>query len=78
MDPVEAGKTAAANCAGCHGETGVSKTPGMPSLVGFDPKYLLAAMQAYKGGQRKNVVMAALLASVRDADMKNLALFYAL
>ena len=50
----------------------------MPSLVGFDPKYLLAAMQAYKGGQRKNVVMAALLASVRDADMNNLALFYAL
>ncbi len=35
-------------CAGCHGETGVSKTPGTPSLVGLDPKYLVAAMKAYK------------------------------
>ena len=27
LDPVQAGKTAAAACAGCHGEAGVSKTP---------------------------------------------------
>ena len=32
-DPIEAGKTLAADkCAGCHGDNGVSKTPGMPSL----------------------------------------------
>ena len=53
-DPVQAGKTAAAGCAGCHGDGGISKTPGMPSLVGLDPKYLVAAMKAYKSGQRKN------------------------
>ncbi|HLE93565.1 MAG TPA: c-type cytochrome, partial [Sulfuricaulis sp.] len=39
-DPVQAGKDAAAGCAGCHGEGGVSKIPGMPSLVGLHPKYL--------------------------------------
>jgi len=77
-DPVQAGKTAAAACAGCHGEAGVSKTPGMASLVGLDPKYLVAAMKAYKNGQRKNDVMKSLLATVADADLNNIALYYAL
>jgi cytochrome c553 len=77
-DPVQAGKTAAAGCAGCHGDGGISKTPGMPSLVGFDPKYLVAAMKAYKSGQRKNDMMKSMLASVTDASMNNIALYYAL
>ena len=77
-DPVQAGKTAAAGCAGCHGDGGVSKTPGMPSLVGLDPKYLVAAMKAYKSGQRKNDMMKSMLASVTDASMNNIALYYAL
>ena len=42
-DPVSAGKAAAASCAGCHGAAGISKTPGMPNLVGQDPQYLTAA-----------------------------------
>jgi cytochrome c553 len=77
-DPVQAGKAAAAPCAGCHGETGISKTAGMPSLAGLDPKYLTAAMKAYKDGQRKNMVMAALLASLNEADMSSIALYFAL
>jgi len=77
-DPVQLGKTAAAGCAGCHGEGGISKTPGMPSLVGMDPKYLVAAMKAYKSGQRKNDTMKAMLASVTDASINNIALYYGL
>ena len=77
-DPVQAGKTAAAGCAGCHGDGGISKTPGMPSLVGLDPKYLVAAMKAYKSGQRKNDTMKSMLASVTDASMNNIALYYGL
>jgi cytochrome c553 len=77
-DPVAAGKAAAAGCAGCHGEGGVSKTPGMPSLVGLDPKYLVAAMNGYKSGQRKNDMMKSLLAAIGEADLKNIALYYAL
>ena len=79
FDPVQAGKTvAAAACAGCHGNTGISQIPGMPSLVGLDPKYLVNAMKAYKNGQRKNDTMKAMLASVSEAAMNNIALFYAL
>jgi len=76
-DPVNAGKAAAASCAGCHGETGISKTPGMPNLVGMDPKYLAAATKAYKTGQRKHDMMKALVAGLGDADIGNIALFYA-
>jgi cytochrome c553 len=77
-DPAQAGKAAAAGCASCHGETGISKTPGTPSLVGLDPKYLVAAMAAYKGGQRKNDIMKAMIAPVAEANLNNIALFYAL
>jgi cytochrome c553 len=77
-DPAQAGKAAAAGCVGCHGENGVSKMPGTPSLVGLDPKYLAAALQAYKGGQRKSDIMKPMAAAVSDADMGNVALYYAL
>jgi cytochrome c553 len=77
-DPVQLGKTAAAGCAGCHGEGGISKTPGMPSLVGMDPKYLVAAMQAYKSGARKNELMKSMVANVTDANLNRIALYYAL
>ena len=77
-DPAQAGKAAAAACTGCHGEIGISKTPGIPSLVGQEPQYLVAAMAAYKGGQRKNGTMKAMIAPVADANLNNIALFYAL
>jgi cytochrome c553 len=77
-DPLAAGKAAAAACAGCHGETGVTKVPGMPSLAGLDPKYFIAAMHAYKTGQRTHDTMKALAAPLGDAELKAIALFYAL
>jgi cytochrome c553 len=77
-DPVLAGKAAAEACGGCHGDNGVSKTPGSPSLTGLDPKYLAAAINAYKSGQRKDDVMKSMVAGVSDADVSNIALFYAL
>lgn len=77
-DPASAGKAATAGCAGCHGETGITKVPGMPSLVGLDPKYLIAALNAYKSGQRKHDMMKTLVSALSDADMNNIALFYAL
>ena len=77
-DPVGAGKAAAASCNGCHGERGVSKTAGMPSISGFDTKYFVAAMKAYRSGQRDDATMKSMIASLSDADINNLALYYAL
>jgi cytochrome c553 len=50
----------------------------MPNLVGLDPKYLVAAMKAYKSGQRKHDMMKSLLGALGDADLNNIALYYAL
>ena len=78
VDPASAGKAAAAGCAGCHGETGITKMPGMPSLIGLDTKYFVAAVVAYKSGQRKHDMMKTLVSALSDAEINNLALFYAL
>jgi cytochrome c553 len=78
VDPVQAGKTAAATCAACHGEAGVSKTPGTPNLIGEEPQYLVAAIKDYRSGQRKNDAMKAMVAALGEADMNHIALFYAL
>lgn len=77
-DPLQAAKAAAKGCGGCHGATGISQVPGMPSLVGLDPKYLIDAMKDYKTGQRKNDTMKAMLAAVNDKAMADIALFFAL
>ncbi len=76
-DPISAGKAAAASCAGCHGEAGISKIPGIPSLVGLDSRYLVAAMDGYKNGQRKHDMMKAFVAGLGETDMNNISLFYA-
>ena len=64
-------------CAGCHGESGVSSMPGTPSLVGLDPKYFIGAMQAYKSGQRAHDMMKAIAAGASESDVSNMALYYA-
>lgn len=77
-DPVSAGKAAAESCNGCHGANGVSKIPGTPSLAGLDPKSFVTAVKAYRSGQRKDATMKAMVSSLKDADINNMALYYAL
>jgi cytochrome c553 len=76
-DPVQAGKSAAAACSGCHGEGGVTAIPGTPSLVGLDPAYFAAAMAGYRTGARKNDLMKGFAAGLSDAEFNNLGLYYA-
>ena len=82
VDPYALGKSAAAPCAKCHGENGVSHKPGVPSLVGLHPKYLLVTMQGYKSGDRplddKNKDMKTALEALTDDDLGRVALYYAL
>jgi cytochrome c553 len=77
-DALQAGKNAAATCAGCHGDDGVTKTPGMPSLAGLDPKYIVDAINDYKNGKRKNELMKSMAVAISDANAKNIALYFAL
>lgn len=77
-NPVAAGKAAAAGCGGCHGEKGISSVPGMPNLVGFDPKYFVAAVKAYTIGQRKHDMMKTLVSAISAKELEDIALFYAM
>jgi len=77
-DPVQSGKQVAQACSGCHGDNGVSAMAGTPSLVALDPKYFVAAMAAYKNGQRKNELMKPIAAGLSDIDTNAVALYYAL
>ena len=72
-----AGKGAAAACAGCHGEQGVSADPAIPSLAGQDAQYLAAALKAYKDGSRSDATMKSLAASLDERVTRDLAAYYA-
>lgn len=74
---LEAGKRKAAACAGCHGADGNASTPGMPSLAG-QPKYFTHwQLIKYRDGRRKDPQMSPAAQHLTDADMADLAAFYA-
>lgn len=72
-----AGKTKSATCAGCHGPTGISINPIWPSLAGQQEMYFAKQMTAFRDGTRGDPVMAAMAAGLSDADIADLAAFYA-
>jgi cytochrome c553 len=73
----EAGAKAAAACAGCHGDKGVTSTPTVPNLAGQDAGYFVEAMRAYKSGARSEASMKGVAATLDETTMKNLAAYYA-
>jgi len=74
---VAAGKAKSATCAGCHGAKGISAVPTYPNLAGQKEAYLAQQIKDYKSGARKNPTMNAMVAALTDADIANLAAYYA-
>lgn len=72
-----AGKAKSAMCAACHGADGKSKIPMYPHLAGQQEQYLVKQMKDFKSGKRKDPVMAPMATGLSDADIANLAAFYA-
>ncbi len=77
-DPLQGAKSAAEACSGCHGDNGVSTTPGTPSLAGIDPKFFTKVLKEYKTGQRKNDVMKPVADGLSDGEVQTLSMYYAL
>lgn len=73
----EAGKSKAAVCTACHGTDGNSVTPEWPNLAGQHPKYLVRQLEAFKNGERMNVVMQGPVASLSEDDMWDISAFFA-
>lgn len=72
-----AGKSVAAACAGCHGDSGVSPNPEWPNLAGQHADYLAGSLKAFKAGTRKNDMMGPMAAGLSDADVRNVAAYFA-
>jgi cytochrome c553 len=64
-------------CQGCHGQDGNSIHPAMPSLAGQNATYLINAMQAYRGGERKNPMMANIAKDLTDKNIEQNATYFA-
>jgi cytochrome c553 len=68
---------AASKCIACHGANGVSANRLWPNLVGLSRDYLTETLRAYRGGTRKNAMMAGMTAGLSDADIEDAATYYA-
>ena len=71
-----AGKTKSATCMACHGADGNSANPEWPKLAGQHPNYIVAQLQHFKGGTRKNDLMSPMAAPLSEQDMQDLAAYF--
>jgi len=71
------GKALSTSCAGCHGEAGISSNPAWPNLAGQQPEYLVNAIKSFRAGVRKDPMMTGVSHGLSDADIGNLAAYYA-
>lgn len=74
---IEAGKAKAATCAACHGANGISAIPTYPNLAGQKPAYIVQQLKAFKSGERNNAIMKPMATMLTEADMINVAAYYA-
>ena len=74
---IRAGQVKSTVCAACHGPQGVAIAPNFPNLAGQSATYLYVQLKTFKGGHRSDPVMSGQAAALGDADMRNLAAYYA-
>ena len=75
-----AGKNKVYQCQGCHGiadwKTAYPEVYRVPKLGGQKPEYIVAALKAYKRGERDFATMRAIVADLTDKDMDDIAAYY--
>jgi len=71
------GEEVAARCTVCHGERGISNEPGVPSLAGQQPAYLMVATQEYANGDRGHTEKAEMLQGMGQVDIEKMAMYFA-
>ena len=70
------GATLALNCTMCHGARGLSISDA-PNLAGQYPEVIIKQLEDYRDGNRISPVMQAISRTLRDADIRDLAAYYA-
>jgi cytochrome c553 len=77
---VTRGKALAYTCNGCHAipnYKNVYPTYSVPKLHGQRPEYLVAALKAYKSGERSHGTMHSQASSLNEQDMADVAVYLA-
>ncbi len=74
---VAAGEKKAAVCFACHGKDGHALMKNYPNLAGQSPEYLVIALKGYRDGTRLDPVMVPMAKALSDADMENIAAYFA-
>ncbi len=73
-----AGKNKSLLCQGCHGETGISLEPLVPSLAGQYAGYIQKQIRNYQAGTRSHQIMNAMAGTLDDAnDVADIAAYFA-
>ncbi len=67
---------AAAVCAACHGENGVSVSENIPNLAGQRAAYIEAQLEAFRDGSRKNALMSVIAPQLSADASANLAAYF--
>jgi cytochrome c553 len=75
-DPA-AGKEKAEQCAGCHGEGGISQTENIPSLAGQPDQFIQWQLVFFRSGARKNEQMQPIVEQIDNNDIRNLGAYFA-
>ena len=73
------GKTRSAElfCAACHGVNGNSETAEWPAIAGQNAPYLARQMELLRAGERTSSEMQPIAATLTDADIADLAAYFA-
>ena len=77
---VEAGKKKIAMCIGCHGIVGYQSSfpevHKVPMISGQSGKYIAAALDAYRKGERKHPTMRGIADTLTDQDIADVSAYY--
>ncbi len=73
---IEAGKAKSMTCTACHGAEGNSTLPTWPNIAGQSASYIVAQLNAFKGGLRTDPLMAPQAMMLSDEDMRNVAVYF--
>jgi len=74
---IAAGKAKAELCAGCHGDSGISRMENIPSLAAQPDQFVQWQLVFFRAGARKNEQMQPVVAQIENDDIRNLGAYFA-
>ncbi|WP_455219427.1 c-type cytochrome [Kaarinaea lacus] len=74
---VEAGRVVSTQCAVCHGSDGEGHGVAKSKISGMDVGEFKKLINLYKNGERRNYMMERYTKNLSEADIENLAAYYA-